>query len=112
MKRSPVDFNSLLITSFRASFQPTLPFVRTYSKRRSVGIRVRISRVYFEKPSEVFSSVAKRMTTAGVSALFEVEFGIDFRLVNELVRPVLPQELYVLLLQGRLVLLKMILGHP
>ena len=69
MRRSPADFNSLLITSFRASFQPTLLFVRTYSKRRSVGIRVRISRVYFEKMSEVFSSVVKRMTTASVSAL-------------------------------------------
>jgi len=41
--RSPVDFNFQLIASFRASFQPTFPFVRTYSKRRSVGIRVRIS---------------------------------------------------------------------
>ena len=68
-KGPPVDFNSLLITSFRPSFQPTLPFVRTYSKRRSVGIRVRISRVYFQKTPEVFSSVVKRMTTAGVSTL-------------------------------------------
>ena len=69
MKRSPVDFNSLLITSFYASFQPTWSFVGTYSKRRSPSILVRISTVYFERTSEVFSLVANRMTTAVVSAL-------------------------------------------